>query len=322
MNGMETIQILVTEKDTGKRADVFLVEQLEGISRSAVQNLLDKGQITVNGAACRKNRPIAAGDVFFYTPEEPVTAEILPENIPLEIVYEDSDLLVVNKPKGLCVHPAPGNERGTLVNALMYHCGDSLSGINGVIRPGIVHRIDKDTSGLLIVAKNDRAHVALAEQISAHSFDRQYEAVAFGAFSDPCGEINLPIGRSDRDRKKMAVTEKGRSAKTRYETLATYSDHGVTYSHLRLTLYTGRTHQIRVHCASKGHPIAGDDVYGNADRDHRWFPTLEGQCLHARSIGFVHPTTGEYLSFTSELPVYFRDILTKLSHWSKISVIE
>lgn len=319
---METIQIFVTEKDTGKRADVFLVEQLEGLSRSAVQTLLENGQITINGTSCRKNRPIASGDIFVYIPEEPVSAEILPENIPLEIVYEDSDLLVVNKPKGLCVHPAPGNEHGTLVNALMYHCGDSLSGINGVIRPGIVHRIDKDTSGLLIVAKNDRAHVALAEQISEHSFDRQYEAIAFGAFSDPDGEISLPIGRSERDRKKMAVTEKGRNAKTCYKTLASFSDHGTTYSHLQLTLYTGRTHQIRVHCAAKGHPIAGDSVYGNAERDHRWFPSLEGQCLHARAIGFVHPTTKEYLSFTSELPKYFQEVLTKLSHWSKISVIE
>lgn len=319
---METIKIPVTEKDTGKRADVFLVEQIDGLSRSAVQTLLENGQITINGAACRKNRPIASGDIFTYAPEAPVSAEILPENIPLEIIYEDNDLLVVNKPKGLCVHPAPGNEHGTLVNALMYHCGDSLSGINGVIRPGIVHRIDKDTSGLLIVAKNDRAHVALAEQISEHSFDRQYEAIVFGTFSDRTGEICLPIGRSDRDRKKMAVTEKGRSAKTRYETLATFSDHGATYSHLRLTLYTGRTHQIRVHCAAKGHPVAGDNVYGNAERDHRWFPTLEGQCLHARSIGFIHPTTREYLSFTSELPRYFQEVLTKLTHWSKISIIE
>lgn len=322
MSTMETIQIQVTEKDTGKRADVFLVEQLEGFSRSAVQILLENGQITVNGLPCRKNRPIVPGDLFSIVREEPVDSEILPENIPLDIVYEDSDLLVVNKPKGMCVHPAPGNERGTLVNALMYHCGDSLSGINGVIRPGIVHRIDKDTSGLLIVAKNDRAHIALAEQISEHSFDRQYEAVAYGAFSDPCGEISLPIGRSEKDRKKMAVTEKGRSAKTRFETLATYSDHGTTYSHLRLTLYTGRTHQIRVHCAAKGHPIAGDSVYGNADRDHRWFSSLNGQCLHARSIGFVHPTTGERLSFSSELPQYFRDVLTKLASWSIISVIE
>ena len=223
----------------------------------------------------------------------------------MEIVYEDDDLLVVNKPKGMVVHPAPGHSSGTLVNALLYHCGDSLSGINGVIRPGIVHRIDKDTSGLLIVAKNDTAHAHLAQQIKEHSFTRIYEAVVYGNVKEDSGTVDAPIGRHPTDRKRMCVTEKNsRNAVTHYEVLARYPG----FTHLRLKLETGRTHQIRVHMAYLGHPVAGDPVYGVK----KVITSLGGQCLHARVIGFVHPTTGEYLEFTSELPAYFTTFLKKL----------
>ena len=236
----------------------------------------------------------------------PETMDAKPEDIPLEIVYEDDDLLVVNKPKGMVVHPAPGHSSGTLVNALLYHCGDSLSGINGVIRPGIVHRIDKDTSGLLIVAKNDTAHAHLAQQIKEHSFTRIYEAVVYGNVKEDSGTVDAPIGRHPTDRKRMCVTEKNsRNAVTHYEVLARYPG----FTHLRLKLETGRTHQIRVHMAYLGHPVAGDPVYGVK----KVITSLGGQCLHARVIGFVHPTTGEYLEFTSELPAYFTTFLKKLS---------
>ena len=234
---------------------------------------------------------------------KPLEAE--PQDIPLDIVYEDSDLLVVNKPKGMVVHPANGNPDGTLVNALLYHCGDSLSGINGVIRPGIVHRIDKDTSGLLIVAKNDMAHVSLAEQIKEHSFSRAYEAVVYGNIKEDKITVNQPIGRSPKDRKKMAVTLKNsKNATTHFEVLERFGK----FTHVRCTLETGRTHQIRVHCAHIGHPVAGDEVYG----PKRVITSLHGQCLHAKHIGFVHPRTNEWLEFESELPEYFTSFLNKL----------
>ena len=225
------------------------------------------------------------------------------ENIPLDIVYEDADVIVVNKPKGLVVHPAAGHWSGTLVNALMYHCGGSLSGINGEIRPGIVHRIDKDTSGLLMVAKNDFAHLRLSEQIKEHSFTREYETVVCGGIKED-GTVNAPIGRHKTDRKKMCVTpENSREAVTHYFVLERFPG----YTHLRVRLETGRTHQIRVHMAYLGHPVAGDPVYGNGK--HAW---LEGQCLHAKKIGFVHPRTGEYMEFDSELPDYFRKFLKSI----------
>ena len=237
---------------------------------------------------------------------EPVSDEALPEDIPLDIVYEDEDLLVVNKPKGMVVHPAAGNLTGTLVNALLAHCGDSLSGINGVVRPGIVHRIDKDTSGLLIVAKNDMAHQSLAAQIKEHSFTRVYEAIVYGNFKEDEGVVNAPIGRDARDRKKMTVTEKNsRNAVTHFRVLTRYGE----FTHLRLQLETGRTHQIRVHMAHLGHPVAGDPVYGPS----KVIKALEGQCLHARVIGFVHPRTGEYLEFSSDLPKYFTAFIDKLT---------
>lgn len=292
----------IEEQDVGGRLDVFLAEHLENISRSGVQKLLEDGCVTINQKQVAKNYRLRKGDVIRTVVMPPKPLNVLPQNIPLDIVYEDNDLLVVNKPKGMVVHPAPGNPDGTLVNALLYHCGDSLSGINGIIRPGIVHRIDKDTSGLLIVAKNDIAHQALAEQIKEHTFTRFYEAVVYGNLKDDTGSINAPIGRHPIDRKKMAVTDKNsKSAVTYYTVLNRYQG----FTHVRLQLKTGRTHQIRVHMAYLGHPVAGDTVYG----PKKVIRSLQGQCLHARTIGFIHPTTKNYLEFTSELPNYFIDFL-------------
>lgn len=291
----------LTVNEDGARADKYISEHSE-LSRSLAASLLEKGDCTVNGKTCGKNSRLKIGDIIEAELPEAEELEITAENIPLNIVYEDSDLLVVNKPKGMVVHPAPGHYSGTLVNALMYHCKDSLSGINGVIRPGIVHRIDKDTSGLLIVAKNDTAHNGLAEQIRCHSFARRYEAVVSGGVKEN-GVVDAPLARHRIDRKKMAVSQEGREARTRFEVVENYGK----YSHLRLTLETGRTHQIRVHMAYIGHPVAGDQVYG--DGRPKW---LEGQCLHAREIGFVHPVTGENLFFTSELPEYFEKMLRNI----------
>ncbi len=252
--------------------------------------------------AGKKDCPRDGASVEITLPE-PQSANILPENIPLEIIYEDGDLLVVNKPKGMVVHPAAGHYGGTLVNALMFHCGGSLSGINGEIRPGIVHRIDKDTSGLLIVAKNDFAHIGLSEQIKAHSFTREYEAVVCGSVKED-GTVDAPIGRHRTERKKMCVTrDNSREAVTHFSVIRNYAG----YTHLRLRLETGRTHQIRVHLSYIGHPVAGDAVYGSGKP--KW---LEGQCLHAKKIGFVHPRTGEYLEFDSELPEYFTRFLSSI----------
>lgn len=299
---MDILELTVTEG--GERLDKFLSEAAE-ISRSTAAKIIEDGRVTVNGKPVLKSVKLKSGDTVSAELPDPVVLDICAENIPLDIVYEDSDLLVVNKQKGMVVHPAPGNYSGTLVNALMYHCGDSLSGINGVIRPGIVHRIDKDTSGLLIVAKNDAAHVGLAQQIQAHSFKREYEAVVVGNFKEDKGTINRPLGRSPADRKKQAVNGLNpREAVTHYEVLRRFQ--GFCYCKFRLE--TGRTHQIRVHAASMGHPVAGDAVYGDAKHTYG----LQGQCLHARVIGFVHPVTREYMEFSSPLPDYFQDFLHKL----------
>lgn len=299
----DIITLNVSDSDKGARIDKFISDNVEELTRSAVQGLMEKGKILVSGKSVSKNYKLRDGDTVEVEIPEPEPMDALPEDIPLDIVYEDSDLLVVNKPKGMVVHPAHGNHSGTLVNALLHHCGDSLSGINGVIRPGIVHRIDKNTSGLLIVAKNDAAHLHLAEQIKVHSFTREYEAVASGYFKETEGTIDAPIGRHKTDRKKMCVTtENSRNAVTHYSVIRQYGG----YAHVRLRLETGRTHQIRVHLAYIGHPVLGDDVYGKA------YKGIEGQCLHARKIGFIHPTTGEYMEFTSELPDYFVSILNKL----------
>ena len=292
------------------RLDKFLAASDIGISRSMAVTLIESGRVSVNGKPCDKKQKLSVGDRVAVTVPDPVPYEAKAENIPLEIVYEDSDLLVVNKPKGMVVHPAAGNYEGTLVNALLWHCGDSLSGINGVLRPGIVHRIDKDTSGLLIVAKNDASHTALAAQIKAHSFTREYEAVVFGTVKDDRGTVDAPIGRHPVDRKRMCITPKNsKNAVTHYEVIARYKG----YTHIRCVLETGRTHQIRVHMASLGHPVAGDPVYG-VKNERVGFP---GQCLHARKIGFIHPSTGAYLEFQSDLPPYFQEFLRKLENISK-----
>ncbi|MBP3746444.1 MAG: RluA family pseudouridine synthase [Ruminococcus sp.] len=298
----ETVKLTPSAEDIGTRIDKYISDNI-ALTRSAVQGLISKGSVTADGKAVNKNYKLRGGEVITVEIPEPEPMDAVPEDIPLNIVYEDDDLLVVNKPKGMVVHPAHGNYTGTLVNALLYHCGGSLSGINGVIRPGIVHRIDKNTSGLLIVAKNDASHLKLAEQIKAHSFTREYEAVVTGALKNTFGTVDAPIGRHKTDRKKMCVTpENSRNAITHYEVLKQYGG----YAHVRLRLETGRTHQIRVHMAYIGHPVLGDDVYGKP------YKGLEGQCLHARKIGFIHPATGEYMEFSSELPEYFQSVLRKL----------
>ncbi|MBO7254187.1 MAG: RluA family pseudouridine synthase, partial [Clostridia bacterium] len=276
-------------------------------TRSYIQKLADEGLILVNGITKNKNHKLSEGDVVSITLPPPVETEILPENIPLNIIFEDEHLLVVDKPKGMVVHPAPSYYSGTLVNALMYHCGDSLSGINGYIRPGIVHRIDKDTSGLLIVAKSDIAHHGLAEQIAVHSFTRIYEAIVVGNIKEDSFKIDLPIGRHPTDRKKMTVIyENSKNAVTHVEVISRFG----SYTHIRCKLETGRTHQIRVHMAHMGHPVLGDEVYGKASKI---FPKLKGQCLLAKYISFIHPITNETLSFTAEMPDYFTKILSTLN---------
>ena len=288
--------------DGENRLDKLISESSE-LSRSAAAKLIERGLVTVNGKSVDKKTVLKSGEIAVVKIPEPEPQDIFPEDIPLDIVYEDEDLLVVNKPKGMVVHPAAGHFSGTLVNALMYHCKDSLSGINGEIRPGIVHRIDKDTSGLLIVAKNDFAHIGLSEQIKAHSFTREYQTVVCGNIKQD-GTVNAPIGRHKLDRKKMCVTaENSREAITHYFVLRNFAG----YTHLRVQLETGRTHQIRVHLSYIGHPVAGDEVYGNGKP--KW---LCGQCLHAKKIGFVHPRTGEYLEFDSDLPEYFKKFLREI----------
>lgn len=303
---MEQSKIEVTEDIGEARLDKVVPILYPDLSRSAVQQLIEDGNILVNGKLLNKKSIVKAGDLIEVVLPEPKVLSLEPENIPLDIVYEDEHLLVVNKPKGMVVHPAAGNYSGTLVNALLYHCGDSLSGINGVIRPGIVHRIDKDTSGLLVVAKDDISHKGLAEQIKVHSFTRVYNTVVVGNVKDDFGTVDAPIGRHPKDRKKQAVTDKNsKNAVTHFEVLERFN--GFTF--LKVKLETGRTHQIRVHMAYRGTPVAGDTVYGNPKKTYG----LQGQCLNASTIGFIHPITGEYLEFTSELPQYFKDFLRRIS---------
>lgn len=295
--------------DVGKRLDVYVAERC-GITRSASAKLTERGAVTVNGVKMPKNYRLREGDTVDIDFPEPVPDRAEPENIPLDIVYEDDYLLIVNKPKGMVVHPAAGNPTGTLVNALLYHCGTSLSGINGVIRPGIVHRIDKDTSGLLAVAKTDAAHVSLAEQISSHSFGRRYEAIINGHLRDESGTVDAPIGRHPVDRKKMAIVKGGKPAVTHYSVVS----HLEKADHIALQLETGRTHQIRVHMASLGHPLLGDTVYGGGKSrfEVTHASLLSGQCLHAKTISFVHPITGQFMKFDSALPEYFTECLRLL----------
>lgn len=292
------------------RIDKYIADNEQSLTRTAAARLIEQGKVFVNGKTVGKNYKLKKADAIAVEIPDPVVYEAKPENIPIEIIYEDNDLLVVNKPKGMVVHPAAGNYDGTLVNALLYHCKGSLSGINGVMRPGIVHRIDKDTSGLLIVAKNDFAHYSLAEQIKAHSFTREYEAVVYGNLKNDEGTVDAPIGRSQIDRKKMCVTEKNsKHAVTHYSVIARYKG----YTHIKCILETGRTHQIRVHMAFLGHPVSGDSVYGIKNEK----VDFTGQCLHARKIGFIHPRTKKYLEFTSKLPDYFEKYLEKLGKVTK-----
>ncbi len=290
---------------SGNRLDKAVSLINSDISRNLAQQLIENGKILLNGRVANKKSAVLTGDIVCVELPEPRSLEVTAEDIPLEIMYEDDCLLVVNKPKGMVVHPAAGNYEGTLVNALLSHCGESLSGINGVIRPGIVHRIDKDTSGLLVVAKNDIAHRSLAAQIKDHSFTREYRTVVVGNIKDDSGTIDAPIGRNPRDRKKQAVTDKNsRNAVTHFEVLARYNG----YTYLKVCLETGRTHQIRVHMAYRGNPVAGDTVYGGSKNGCG----LQGQCLHAIKLGFIHPITNEYMEFTSDLPQYFKDFIRRI----------
>ena len=326
---MSELQFTVPAEQSGKRIDSWLAEQIEGLTRSAAQNLLSEQAVSCNGQPLKKNYKLVGSEAITVQLPELKEVELKPENIPLDIVYEDADIVdhhnicilinniqrnivyedadsvVVNKPRGMVVHPAAGNWDGTLVNALMYHCGDSLSGINGEHRPGIVHRIDKDTSGLLVVAKNDAAHQSLAAQIAAHTAYRGYEAIVVGSVKDDTGTVDKPIARHKTDRKKMAIVEGGREAITHYTVIKRYNG----YTYMAFQLETGRTHQIRVHMASIGHPIIGDPVYGlKKDR----FSNIGGQCLHAAKLTLTHPKTGERMEFSASLPQYFIEVLDKL----------
>ena len=298
-------ELALTADREGERADALLSRLAPGLTRSAAQKLLERGAATLDGKPVRKNDRPAPGQVVVVRLPDPEPIDLIPQNIPLDIVYEDGDVVVVNKPVGLVVHPAPGHPDGTLVNALLYHCGSSLSGINGELRPGIVHRIDRDTSGLIIAAKNDRAHLALAAQLQDHSLARTYEAVAVGGLREDAGTVDAPIGRHPVDRKKMAVDHKnGRRAVTHWSVLARYPG----YTHVECRLETGRTHQIRVHLSSIGHPLLGDAVYGAK----KPVPGLAGQCLHARRLRFLHPATGEAVELECPLPDWFQEILRKI----------
>ena len=299
----------MTDENVKKRLDVYVSEVLS-ITRSSAQGLIEDGLVTVNDRVESKNYRLREGDIIDIEEQEPRELNVEAENIPLDIVFEDEDIIVINKPSGMVVHPAPGNESGTLVNALLYHCKGSLSGINGVIRPGIVHRIDKDTSGLLVVAKNDESHVFLSSLLKDHGIKRVYHAIVVGHYKESKGTVNAPIGRHPVDRKKMAVVATGREAITHYEVIEEYP----SYTYARFQLETGRTHQIRVHTSYIGHPIIGDEVYGGNktafEKNNK--ALLDGQILHAKILSFPHPRTKETVTFESELPSNFKKLLEKL----------
>ncbi len=302
---MKTYEFLIDETSECERIDKYLHQLMPEISRSYIQKLIADGNIRIHDKAVKASYKTAEGDRVSVMLPDPVMPEIAAEPLPVDIVYEDDDLLIINKPKGMVVHPAPGHYSGTLVNALMYHCKDCLSGVNGVMRPGIVHRIDKDTTGLLIVCKNDQAHRCIAEQLAVHSITRAYRAVVYHNIKEDEGTVDAPIGRMDNDRKKMGINEKnGRPAVTHYRVLERFGK--ATYIECRLE--TGRTHQIRVHMASLKHPLLGDTVYGPAKDPYG----LQGQALHAMTLGFIHPSTGEYMLFEAPLPEYFTKLLQKL----------
>ena len=302
---MDYFTFAAEKEDVGTRIDVFLAENMENLSRSGEQKLIDAGEITLNGGKTKANYKLREKDVVDVVVPEAKEVEILPEDIPLDILYEDADVIVVNKPQGMVVHPAPGHTSGTLINALLFHCGEELSGINGEKRPGIVHRIDKDTSGVLMIAKNDMAHQSLAAQLAEHSITRKYNAVVYNGFPEDKGTVDKPIGRNPQDRKKMAVTEKhSRHAVTHYRVIERMEK----FTLIEAQLETGRTHQIRVHMTYIGHPLLGDPVYGPKKQPI----ALEGQALHARVLGFIHPRTGEYMEFEAPLPPHFEALLERL----------
>ncbi len=304
-SGAAEYDLVMSEAFAGGRIDAMLSVELPTMSRSRLQSLIKENLVTVNGKAVKPSYKITAGDEVHLTIPQASEPDIVPEDIPLEILYEDEDFLIVNKPKGMVVHPCPGHYSGTLVNALLHHCAGSLSGINGVARPGIVHRIDMNTTGSLVVCKNDKAHQSLAAQLKVHSIRRAYRAIVIGNLKEDEGTIDKPIGRNPKDRKKMAVNyDNGKDAVTHYRVLERFGN----YTYVECILETGRTHQIRVHMASIGHPLLGDDVYGSGKSAWK----TQGQVLHAMILGFAHPTTGEYVEFTAPLPEYFEKILNGL----------
>ena len=303
MQESDMITFAAEADDVGKRIDVFAAENYEELSRSGLKKIIDGGGVTVNNKTVKANYKLRTGDIVAMNIPESVPLEIIPQNIPLDILYEDDDVIVINKPQGRVVHPAPGHYTDTLVNALLYHCGDSLSGINGIMRPGIVHRIDMDTSGVIMAAKNNNAHRSLALQLAEHSITRKYNAIVYNNIKEDEGTIDKPLGRNPSDRKKMAVVPGGRRAVTHYRVL----DRLGKFTYIEAQLETGRTHQIRVHMTYAGHPLLGDSVYGPKKQPFN----LKGQVLHARVLGFVHPVTGKYMEFESPLPEYFQKLLER-----------
>ena len=303
-NCEEIREFLVEEDEEGDRLDVYLSDQFVDMSRSYIQKIIKDKKVTVNGKVEKAKYLVKEEDKVVIEIPKPKILEVAPQDIPIEIVYEDDDIIIVNKPQGMVVHPAPGNYEGTLVNAILYHCKGNLSSINGVIRPGIVHRIDKDTSGILMIAKNNNAHNCLAEQLKDHSITREYEFICHGVFKEDNVTVDRPIGRNPKDRLKMAIVPNGKRAVTHFEVLERFNG----YTHVRARLETGRTHQIRVHAMSINHPLVGDPVYGPKNSKIK----LNGQALHAKKLGFIHPTTKEYVEFDSELPDYFQKLLEKL----------
>ena len=303
-NCEEIREFLVEEDEEGDRLDVYLSDQFVDMSRSYIQKIIKDKKVTVNGKVEKAKYLVKEEDKVVIEIPKPKILEVVPQDIPIEIVYEDDDIIIVNKPQGMVVHPAPGNYEGTLVNAILYHCKGNLSSINGVIRPGIVHRIDKDTSGILMIAKNNNAHNCLAEQLKDHSITRKYEFICHGVFKEDNITVDRPIGRNPKDRLKMAIVPNGKRAVTHFEVLERFNG----YTHVRARLETGRTHQIRVHAMSINHPLVGDPVYGPKNSKIK----LNGQALHAKKLGFIHPTTKEYVEFDSELPDYFQKLLEKL----------